>query len=1354
MNDQIVLFWQSMLLVGQTALPYVGLVFLIVFSILVFVLTVYLLFRLGRRLPIFLRHLAWRCTTGFRRFWGWLRRDRSASQHTVMARFHANIMTAVPLQLSFSNGQRALPWAMAPIERPPEPLFLVLGFEGSGKSTLLSISGQAEATSAEQPASDCELTWWRLDSGWALEVNQTLCSAHHTPKFTHMLRILEQMCPVCPVDGLIVVLTAQQLLQQGADSQAVATLAGAAARIASQLGAALPVQMVISHANELQGFNALLQLRSAAGLSQATLGTHLPATAKGKSRQPTARLLREAVHGQILLALSMQAASSTNFELRKALKLPSEIDGLDAALQQFENQLSADSAATALPWLQSAVLTGFAPGTGSSRLGELVFAGPALRHQLFVKSVELAPRAAYQLECQRQNTYAAAMTVVGVASCLAILMWSSLTWTRMDQNLARAERLLNDIRPELHVAKNTSTALAASLGTDSLKRLLETVTALDQTTLAFALVPSSWFNDLRSEALQGVGEVMSITMIRARSEQLATDIPHASDAMLTPIGGVSAQRIEELPAYQDLLTFLDGRELLAVSMDSGQKLNKKISYAQFLSFMGSKPEQLKLNKVDLSDAMPLEVTQRFSVEVLQSPEITAALRQTIDSYWERIVSEALDQHPMVLLSEEVQDGMLSAASGVFAIPEAQQLNDSLKRLKRESELPSSRRIFGSKKDGLLFFAKAQRRLGLSTVVPSGQMVELAALLEKRFENLRTTMLQKESEGVGLLFTADVREGSMQLSPEIKRLSSAYTSYMSQPFMRPAGKTQIKTPSNGQYLEWKLTEVEPARILAESLRDYSTGGSLAFDARIQSGLMRLARSNYQHQVDALFSNATHQIEQSPARNQTLAEASRQHGSANLRQLASRAANLAAAGKLYRLLQPPNNATNPRSAVSDQLIRESSLLLEQFEDELYKEDSYASLIAGVASWLRNPPNEKMLAGSFKGNTKERLVSSREYVRLRYGLAVLPLLEYLTAEASRVSTNDVVLRWTRLRETIDAYEKGNVSNGIYELERYVLALAKLRDANECVGFLEERQLPVQRGDYFSQQLITLDEAVANACEQRITQAQQRNYENFANWFNTTIAGRPPFSNNGWQSSHAALAVPLFESMLSRYSEFRQPMLGDKKEREIWPTDIGLFIAKMDQLAAYFLAPQNANKTVASTLSGTAKRPIRSEGVRSDLPFRALLEFRTGRMYEAGADQIIEWSVSSGGRRYTSRGNELLQWKMGDPVEVQLRWAANSPMSPLALVSKIYNYSAGERTASFKYSGDWALFELLAKHKFSTVDTDRGVALLFEIPTLGPKGRQDTKAFITMLSPGGINTLTPDFPALAPMFVRQGSN
>jgi hypothetical protein len=1336
-----------MLLQGKTILPYVSLVLLIVFATLLLVLVVYLLFRLVRRTPIFLRHLSWRCMTGFRRFLGWLRSNRSVSQPTVTARFNASNKPAVPLQFSFATKDNVAPWATGAVSRPPEPLVLVLGFEGSGKSSLLAIGGQADSNHKAPSFPACDLTWWRLEHGWALEINQALCNAHDSPKFANMLRILEQMCPPCPVDGLVVVLTAQQLLEDSQDPSAATVLATAAASIATQLGASLPVQLVISHANSLRGFDTLLELRTAAGQRQATLGMRLPSSTLATPNQSTAQLLREAVQGQILQALSMQAGSSNNFQSRSALELPAEIDGLQKTLQQFERQLGADSASTAKPWLQSVALTGFAHSARDANHGELVFAGQDLRHQLFVKSIALPPRTAYLRQCERKTTRAATVNFAGFAACIALLVWTSVTWTSMDQQIAKVDRLMNEIRPELYAARNPSVAFAANLGTDSLEKLLQTVNTLDRTQLSYTLVPSSWFSDLRSDALKGVGEIMSRTIIRARSEQLATDLPQVSDSLLTPSGAATSQRIEELPAYQDLIAFLDSRELVAMSMDSAQKLNNKINYAQFLRFMGSKPEHLKLPGVDRSNPMPLAVTQRFRVETLKSPAIDAALRRTIDIYWERLIHEALDRHPIVLLSDEAKEGLLSVSNGVFGIAEAQQLESNLKKLRREAELPSGRRIFGNKNDALVFFANAQLRLGLSSVVPSGQMVDLAALLEKRFESLRTTLLQKESEGVGPMFAADPREGSLQLSPELKRLSSAYASYMAQPFMRPASNTQITPAGSAQYLEWTLSEVDPARVLAESFREYSASGSQAFDPRIKNGVMRLARNNYLHQIDALFSNAAHLREQSPTQTQADTAARNYSGNFSLQQLSTRATNLAAAGKLYRQLQPANDTASPLSAINNQLIRESTKLLEQFEVALYREDPYAPLIAGIASWLRNSPNERMLASSFKGNAKEQLVSSREYVRLQYAAAALPLLEYLTAEASRVAPNDVVLRWTRLREAIEGYEKGNLSNGIYELERYVLSLAKLRRANECVSFLEERQLPVQRGDYFSKQLINLDETVASSCEQRITQGQRQSYENFAKWFNSTIAGRPPFSSNGWNSGHAPLSIPQFERMLSRYSELRQPMLADTKNDDSWPTDVGVFIARMDQLAAYFLASQSQNKPAVKNPNGSAKLAMRNDDVRSDMPFRARLEFRSGRRHEAGADQIIDWSISSGALRHTIRSTDLFQWKIGEPIEVQLRWAADSPVSPLALQSKIYNYTAGERIASFKYSGDWALFELLEKHKSAVLDADSGVGLFFPVPVLGPQGRQDAKAFITLHSPDGINAIVPYFPTVAPL-------
>ena len=1351
MSAQFASFWQAVLLIGRTVFPYVGMVVLVILAILALVLVLYLLYRVVRRLPVSFRHVVWRVGTAARRLFAWVRRGRVTSHAVVLACFHDSTRPAVPLQDSFQSAVKGMPWTRKSATRPQEPLYLVIGPAGAGKSTLLSkyVKDAVRAKNVPgAPAPVCDLTWWRLKQGWALEVNAQFAEGYDSPKFSSMLRILEEMRPDRPVDGLIVVAPAAQLAMEGVGARLGHAMGAAASLISMELGYSLPTRLVISGTDVLTGFESLVKLCATGEDLDFPLGLLLPPPSSAAASPSLPKSLHDAVLGRVLFALSSQADLAVNFSLRSVLALPTEILRLQAALETFDQRLSEALRGAAL---RGVLLTGFS-SIESSAERELVLAGERLGQQLFVQHQTQEPGKAYQARVDQQLRRRKTVVAACVASCAIVLVGSSLTWKRMGEDVALIQRVLGEVGPEMHVARNSYLTLASSVGISSLERLINTVAALDSTSVTYSLVPSSWTSEFRNDALASVGEVISRTLIRARMEVLSSNVPQAYDSAVMSDGGLSAQRIEDLPAYQQLVSFIDYQESTWASMDSGERLAKRISYGDFLGFLGIRPEQTKLRRLNWSDPMPAGVTQRFHVESLRSPENDALVRQVVDGYWDRLLSQAFEQNPVVVVGEAlVEDVRTVGGVGVFGAQEAQELGARLKRLKREAALPSSRRVLGAKSEALAFFAKVQFRLGASSVVSSGQMVDLASALDKRFDLLRSRMVQLESDGIGLLFTADAREGTLQLSADLKRFGGAYATFMAQPFMQPTGKMSLQMPGSGQYVEWSLPGLEPVRSLADAYRDYSGGAAgQAFDSRLKAGLLRLARSNFLKQADVLFMQAAKIRDEGALPADTTGVG---RGRPDTRRLTARTANLAAAGKFYRMLQPTDNAGLNDSAVGELLANETIQLLRQFEAELVKDDPYGLLNAEATAWVNGGTEGKAALNTFKVNAKDRLVSAREYVRVQYGTLALPLVDFLSGGGHQAANDEIVVRWSRMRETQDGYQKGNASNGISELERYILGLTKLRTPDECAAFLEERQPFVQRGDYFSRQLAALDASIVTACEQRHLDAMRRHYENFASWFNSAVAGRYPFSPNGWRSASVPITVPVFERLLSLHGELKLQIESAGRLSSSLPAEVTRFMARMDMLGAFFLARSSTPQAAVQPTGSAAKPSAVNEGVRADIPFRARLIFRSNRAQEAGADQIIEWTVNSGGRRYSSRSNDLFQWKIGEPIEVKLRWATNSPVSPVVTSQNPYTHSVEEKSATFRYTGDWALFEMLDRHAANPTNGDGGHALSFRIPTIGPEGRHDTKAFITMMPPEGRGPLVPEFPAMAPVLPRSWS-
>ena len=196
------------------------------------------------------------------------------------------------------------------------------------------------------------------------------------------------------------------------------------------------------------------------------------------------------------------------------------------------------------------------------------------------------------------------------------------------------------------------------------------------------------------------------------------------------------------------------------------------------------------------------------------------------------------------------------------------------------------------------------------------------------------------------------------------------------------------------------------------------------------------------------------------------------------------------------------------------------------------------------------------------------------------------------------------------------------------------------------------------------------------------------------------------------------------------------------------------MDQILQFSQRNQPSERRGFNASSGSQNSDLKLNDAKSEMLLKARISFRADRVNELGADQIIETNILSGSRIYGSRKQELFQWKPGDPLEVQFRWANNSPVTPIAPSGKSSNLVVNERTAKFSFSGDWALMEMLAKHASGFSDGAAGKLLVFNVPTISSDGRHETKVSIGISPVDDAISFIPDFPIYAPVVSSRWSN
>ncbi len=1341
MSQRIAGWWQSLMSVGTPIFPYVGLVLLIILGVLALCVVLYLLYRLFKRLPPIVRYSSWRIATTVRRLFV---RKSSPRVQQLLASF-AGSQAITAFEYSFSDLQ---PWPWQRMGRRPNlPLFLVLGPANSGKSELLRMASnglsQADGYSAaRQP----DVIWWPLQNRLALEIQPRLLAPSSQAQLTHLLDLLEYFCPGRPMDGVIVTLTAEQLLKEDiSQNKELIRVAEAVTQICAASGHLIPVYLVITGGENLAGFSELAELSIDRDITADLNWNSVTAL-----EQPDVEMILSAwcnkIRSEVLFNLTGGLSSVSLGKLNPILQLPAQVTRLRAPLLTWLKEFNVHT----LPSQGRAIFRGvFLTGLGEREpdqaAPQLQFISSAVRDTLFSEGYLAQPTPKYANRIRRRVLIASAALA---ASVVLFAIWIPNTLSRVRENV-EAVRLVvqknkNDLLVSVRKDKVEPTVLEDP---NRLTRLLSAVDVVSNTSLKALLAPLSWFDNKQSRLLSIIGDAIQHLVIEPRLEVLAHDMPRVLPESLLAARNVSAERVEELPAYGALLGFLNTRELSITAVQTAESLPNGITYRDLTSFVANPSNTVVADGVSVSDAqgqgrifntaatsnppwdpnaaLPSAVTKRFDTSHLrQDEEVQPVVKQLVASYLERLLRESFDNHPVVLVADETA-GLINrlARDPSFSLEDAENLADCLRRLQREASQVQARRLLGKTQDSLSFFGPVMARLGNSSIVSIGEATDATNAFRQRRDVLRRHLLTQEIVGVGSLFMADPNEGNLVLTAEVKRFSAAYNTLMSQSFMQrmARGSGAKEDYSNG--VTWNLSQLSGIKDLASAVRTYSTEGVQGFDASLRPSIMRLTQAQFKTNVDGLFWQAAMPLNGGNGDGKIYGVSDATTG------LSAQVNNLTAAIRLYRLAFNADEGVEPRAGTAGELlISETQRLLERLDARLSTEDPYASMIADVRRWMTSPTFPgRPLGNTMRGNPKERLALAREFARSQYGVPVALLLDGLTALSPASIREETMQRRRRFLDVLESFDKGTTTNGLYELEQYILNLAKWNDPDECVRFLAERAPTSWRSDYFSMRFAALDEPVTEACTQRVADGRRRKYEEFASWFNTNVAGHQPFGS----AAITPLSRRSFSAVLARYRDLRKQLPVIPTE---WTQSTAQFFDQMDALSERF-------GTVERNKSASAITAEPADGL-----VQGRLSLRTNSSEAVLADQIIDASVQSGSRQYGLRSSkDLFEWRIGDPIEVRLRWAALSPYVPVTGREGKENYSVSDRTVTFKFTGDWALFDLLRRHAVRG-DGYGQVVLRFNTQVVGPQGRRVAQFFATLAAPTEQIPFALDFPESAP--------
>jgi type VI secretion system protein ImpL len=367
---------------------------------------------------------------------------------------------------------------------------------------------------------------------------------------------------------------------------------------------------------------------------------------------------------------------------------------------------------------------------------------------------------------------------------------------------------------------------------------------------------------------------------------------------------------------------------------------------------------------------------------------------------------------------------------------------------------------------------------------------------------------------------------------------------------------------------------------------------------------------------------------------------------------------------------------RSALSTQI----SYLLRGIQREFVGQHFYSMKYKDFAWWNGNVPVAYVaydLASAEDLNAY--LALQRKNIAFLARDMAVPLLTFSASQ--NIYAEPGSFDWNEILSDLDAFDNKLPGNPIASLETFILADMDKVNIDSCSATL---RLPSDSSrDYFLRIRNTLRLQFHRRCTElaRIKAVNDlvtalNNYREIEEQFNKSLSGGFPFTDLGTRPDFPDLdpweLIKFFKLFDAKEKAAREALA---RSADFGAAPAGA-IEFLDQVARVreFFAPFLEKK----------QGPMLDFGI----------QFRVNREQEIGANQIIDWKLEVGKKKFGYLSDDLNgRWISGDPVRLTLRWANDSPTVPVESTTPA-PVKVKDRTAVFEYNDRWSLFTLLLKH------------------------------------------------------------
>jgi type VI secretion system protein ImpL len=560
-----------------------------------------------------------------------------------------------------------------------------------------------------------------------------------------------------------------------------------------------------------------------------------------------------------------------------------------------------------------------------------------------------------------------------------------------------------------------------------------------------------------------------------------------------------------------------------------------------------------------------------------------------------------------------------------------------------------------------------------------------------FDDLRQSIQDKQTGITGLLMDTS---GKLQVSQPTAKLQLALAGYLQLPFVADREQAELRDVLPGERLLWDNNRLQVPIQDKAAYDSFYTGSLASAPVAVQDIVENAALAHLRTSMVYAVSLAQ-QFQLPPT-----AQANAAGDDASMEEARS---FQAASRSLGQVLDAFNDLhfDQEYDGLERVTTDHAQAILQRLDSAFQAKHLYWPPQGNFNSWTAGSlPSVTAYDQKTLGTMPDYLIGEQQQVE-KFAAATQIVVAYLDRHVLRkADLSPAVAKWQGISSDLQKFDASAPSTGLGSLEQFLSSGMDKTAPPEC-------QLPASQVNsprlYFVQLRRSLEQSLVSRCHALSDDSATSEYAQLAMDFNHNLATKFPFCSIAtcdFQKEADPTAIIEFFSLLDLdESSIREGLVNSSQSSDPSQARIKAFLLQLDALRPLF----------ASLLSGQP----------GAVPaFDIAPVFRVNRRYEVQGNQIGEWRFTIGDNTNrvaewvlsagdsaprTSGATSPGHWTYRDPVSLTLRWAKDSTMVPVSAAPAAVDQKS--RTVVYQFRDPWSLLRMLVQMAPPASNFERGV-------------------------------------------------